>query len=184
MQSMTDILGNVLVQNKADFVFIHHDKPLISKSDASQCFDLIKAAPVFILEADGELVALVTSAARGRIDLKALRDELGYTSLRPVDAETALLRAGCAPGRVPLVGHGLPVIFDEVLLRYDYVYGKTGDILCTLQIRPLDLMRVSAVVKRWPDPQGTPEGLLAQATFGAPADAGAAGNHEAEKTTA
>ena len=168
MQSLTDILSDMLTKNEADFALIHHNRPLISRSDAAQCFDLIKAAPVFILEADGELVALVTSAARGRIDLKALRDALGYASLCPADAETVLLRAGCAPGRVPLLGHGLPVIFDEVLLRHDYVYGKTGDVLCTLKIKPLDLMRLSAVVKRWPDPQGTPAGRLAEATFGRP----------------
>lgn len=166
MQPLLDILRSMLEQHKADYEILSHNRPLISRSDAARVFDLVKAAPVFILEADGDLAALTTSAARGRIDLKALSREVGYTTLRPVPEADLLVRTGCAPGRVPLVGHGLPVIFDEVLLRHDYVYGKTGDVLHTLKIRPLDLMRLCNVVKVWPDPQGTPAGRLAQAAFG------------------
>lgn len=166
MQPLLDILRSMLEQHKADYEILSHNRPLISKDDAARVFDLVKAAPVFILEADGELIALLASAARGRIDLKALRQDVGYASLRPAPEEDLLIRTGCAPGRVPLVGHGLPVIFDEVLLRHDYVYGKTGDVLHTLKIRPLDLMRLCNVVKVWPDPQGTPAGRMAEATFG------------------
>ena len=72
MQPLLDILRSMLEQHKADYEILSHNRPLISKDDAARVFDLVKAAPVFILEADGELVALLASAARGRIDLKAL----------------------------------------------------------------------------------------------------------------
>lgn len=170
MQSLLETLRSMLEQQKADFEILSHHRPLLSRGDAARVFDLVKAAPVFILEADGELTAFLASAARGRIDLKALRQDVGYASLRPVPEADLLVRTGCAPGRVPLVGHGLPVIFDEVLLRHDYVYGKTSDVLHTLKIRPLDLMRVCNVVKVWPDPQGRPAGSMATATFGRPDD--------------
>lgn len=169
MRSLLETLRSMLDQQKVDYEILSHNRPLLSRGDAARVFDLIKAAPVFILEADGELMAFLASAARGRIDLKALRRDVGYADLRPADESELLVRTGCAPGRVPLVGHGLPVIFDEVLLRHDYVYGKTGDVLHTLKIRPLDLMRVCNVVKVWPDPQGRPAGSMAAATFGTPA---------------
>ena len=46
---------------------------------------------------------------------------------------------------VPLVGLGLPLIFDKKLLCHDFVYGGPGDELVTLKIKPEDLMKANEI---------------------------------------
>ena len=49
-------------------------------------------------------------------------------------------------GSIPLVGLGLPCLFDRKLLRHDYVYGGTGDELKTLKIAPEALLKVDEII--------------------------------------
>ncbi len=49
-------------------------------------------------------------------------------------------------GSIPLVGLGLPCLFDRKLLRHDYVYSGTGDELKTLKIAPEALLKVNEII--------------------------------------
>lgn len=128
---------------------IAHERPILAAKDAEGLFDLARAAPVYVLEsARTGLVAAVLSMARGRPGpplLSVLEEALDARDLRM--ARTAALRAaGLEPGRVPLVGHGLPCVFDALLLEHEYIYGGTGDPLYTLEVAPEDVRRVNTVI--------------------------------------
>lgn len=49
-------------------------------------------------------------------------------------------------GAVPLIGLSLPIVFDDSLLNFDYVYGGTGDVYTTLKINPFDVKRINNVI--------------------------------------
>lgn len=53
---------------------------------------------------------------------------------------------GFEVGAMPLVGLALPVIFDDSLLKHDYVYGGTGDIYYTLKIAPADIKKLNTIM--------------------------------------
>ncbi|GIG27390.1 aminoacyl-tRNA deacylase [Cellulomonas denverensis] len=96
--------------------------------------------------ADGSPVAVILSAGRGRLELAAAWVAAGAESLVLADPATVRAATGFEVGAVPLVGHGLPVVFDRRLLELAQVYGGSGDPLHTLAIAPADLERISAPV--------------------------------------
>lgn len=144
---MVEELRHFLEKEKCDFQLIRHEKPVLSLQDAAVYFDVSKAAPVLIVETEAGMMALIVSATRGRADFKALKREAGYACLRMVEREKVEEATGYATGRVPLIGHGLPCIFDNRLLQNDYIYGGSGDECCTLQIAPGDVKRLNKVVR-------------------------------------
>ena len=68
------------------------------------------------------------------------------TEMKLADKRAIMESIGCPAGAVPLVGNGLPCIFDERLLIYDYIYGGTGNACRTLKIRPADALRLNQVL--------------------------------------
>ena len=46
----------------------------------------------------------------------------------------------------PLIGHGLPCIFDEKLLEFDSIFGGTGNEWVTLKISSKDVRRLNHIV--------------------------------------
>jgi prolyl-tRNA editing enzyme YbaK/EbsC (Cys-tRNA(Pro) deacylase) len=79
---------------------------------------------VFI--ADGDPVVCIASGEH-RIDPDKIAEALDVAEIR--QASTAEVRAatGYAIGGVPPLGHGLPVIFDEALLRHERIWAAAGD---------------------------------------------------------
>jgi len=145
LRTIIDI-ENILVQANAKFEILKHPTPIISVNDAKKYFDTQKAAPTFIVKTESGLVAMIVSAQRGRLDFKHLKDKLGFAKLKLADKTTIFESTGCTVGSIPLIGHGLPCIFDDKLLAFDYVYGGTGDALFTLKINPYDLKRLNQVI--------------------------------------
>ena len=47
---------------------------------------------------------------------------------------------------IPLVGLGLPCLFDKKLLEHDFVYGGTGNELLTLKIAPTELLKANEII--------------------------------------
>ena len=84
----------------------------------------IAKSVVFI--ADGEPVVCVASGAH-RVDQRKLCDALDCAEARPASPAEVRAATGFAVGGVPPLGHGLPVIFDEALLRHDCVWAAGGD---------------------------------------------------------
>lgn len=139
-------LQTYLEQNDCDFEIIAHEAPILSAQDAANYFDVEKAAPTLILQTEEGLIALIVSSRRGRLDFKALKQELGFAKMKMADPSTVMEATGYQAGAVPLIGHQLPCIFDNRLLSFDYVFGGTGDERQTLKIAPSDVSRLNKIV--------------------------------------
>lgn len=100
-----------------------------------------------VVQTEKGWVAMMVSAERGRIDFKAMKPELGFQKLKRTAPEEIERVIGYRAGAVPLMGHGLPCVFDQRLLDCDYVYGGSGDACYTLKIAPEDVKRLSRVIK-------------------------------------
>ncbi len=140
-------LNEFLIQNNADYELIRHDKPILSTNDAKSLFDINKAAPVFIMETEEGLIALIASAQRGRLDLKDIKLTLGFDKFKMANPQNIFDATGYKPGEIPLIGHSLSCIFDNKLLDHDYIYGGSGNIYYTLKINPNDVMRLNKIIK-------------------------------------
>ena len=141
-----DELEAFLRRENAEFALIKQDRPILSASDAEGCYDVRKAAPALILQSERGLVACIFSSGRGRLNLEQVKAVCGFSKLRLADRKKVPKQTGYEVGAVPLIGHGLPCIFDDGLLQYDYIYGGTGDPLTTLKIKPADVKRLNQVI--------------------------------------
>lgn len=139
-------LEAVLRRAPADFELIRQEAPILSAADAAPYYDVRKAAPTFILQTEGGLIACTLSANRGRMDFEAMKERFGFAKLKMADRKKVLRETGYEVGTIPLVGHGLDCIFDDALLEYDYVYGGTGDALVTLKIAPGDVKALNRII--------------------------------------
>jgi prolyl-tRNA editing enzyme YbaK/EbsC (Cys-tRNA(Pro) deacylase) len=84
----------------------------------------IAKSVVFV--ADGEPVVCVASGAH-RVDPDRICDALDCAEARPATAAEVRAATGFAPGGVPPLSHGLPVLFDEALLELECVWAAGGD---------------------------------------------------------
>ncbi len=149
MLSLTE-LSDLLSKESADFEIISHDTPILKTEDAAMYFDISKAAPVFIIQTENGLYALIVSSAYRRINLKELGQKLNFSKFKFAGKNVILETTGYETGSIPLVGHNLPTIFDKSLLKFDFVYGGTGDKLHTLKINPyniVDLNRDTIIIE-------------------------------------
>src|SRR4051794_29877619 len=96
--------------------------------DAAQAVGCEEAeiAKSIVFVADGEPVVCIASGAH-RIDTDKLAEALDVAEIRQAGADEVRAATGFAIGGVPPFGHGLPVVFDEVLLEYDCVWAAAGD---------------------------------------------------------
>ena len=77
--------------------------------------------------------------------LKKLKKQLGFEKLKIADRKKVEKQTGYPVGCIPLVGFGIPCVFDKKLLCHDFVYGGTGNELLTLKINPKDLLKVNEI---------------------------------------
>ena len=141
-----DELEALLRRENAEFTLIKQERPILSASDAEGLYDVQKAAPTLILQSERGLVACIFSSGRGRLELEKVKAACGFSKLRLADRKKVQKQTGCEVGAVPLIGHGLPCIFDDGLLQYDYIYGGTGNPLMTLKIKPEDVKRLNQII--------------------------------------
>ena len=139
-------LKSFLQNSNCDFEILAHDTPIVSTQDAAKYFDMEKAAPTFIMDTEQGFVAFILSSKRGRIDFKAMSQDLGFSKLKMADRAKIKEITGYETGAVPLIGHNLPCVFDDYLLENDYIYGGSGDELHTLKIAPRDVIRLNNVI--------------------------------------
>jgi prolyl-tRNA editing enzyme YbaK/EbsC (Cys-tRNA(Pro) deacylase) len=99
---------------------------------------------VFI--ADGDPVVCIASGEH-RIDPDKLADALDVAEVRQASASEVRAATGYAIGGVPPFCHGLPVVFDEALLRHECVWAAAGDGHSLFAVDPRRLAdRVTATV--------------------------------------
>ncbi|WP_082903289.1 aminoacyl-tRNA deacylase [Christensenella timonensis] len=139
-------LTEFLTMNKADFEIIAHDEPILTVEDSGKYFPLEECAPVFVVQADQSLAALIMNAQRGKVNLKSLAAEHGFHTLQLANPKVVAQATGYKTGNLPLIGHNLPCLFDKSLTIHDYIYGGTGDPLQTLKIKPEDVIRLNRML--------------------------------------
>ncbi|MFL5867987.1 MAG: YbaK/EbsC family protein [Thermoleophilaceae bacterium] len=83
-------------------------------------------AKSIVFVCDGEPVVCVASGEH-RIDPDKVAEVLDVAEVRQAAAAEVRAATGFAIGGVPPVGHGLPVVFDEALLRHERVWAAAGD---------------------------------------------------------
>ena len=135
-----------LRDNNADFELLKQDKPILSAADAAAYYPVEKAAPTFVLQTEDGLIGCLVSVNSGRLDFETLKQKFGYTKLKMADKKKIESQTGYEVGAIPLIGLGLPCLFDNALLAYDYIYGGAGDELVTLKIAPQDVMRLNKII--------------------------------------
>ena len=139
-------LDAFLRENNADFELLKQDKPILSAADAAAYYPVEKAAPTFVLQTEDGLIGCLVSVNSGRLDFETLKQKFGYTKLKMADKKKIESQTGYEVGAIPLIGLGLPCLFDNALLAYDYIYGGAGDELVTLKIAPQDVMRLNKII--------------------------------------
>lgn len=135
-----------LRENNADFELLKQNKPILSAADAAEYYPVEKAAPTFVLQTENGLIGCIVSVNSGKLDFEFLKQKFGYTKLKMADKKKIESQTGYEVGAIPLIGLELPCLFDNTLLKYNHIYGGTGDELITLKIAPQDVMRLNRII--------------------------------------
>ena len=98
----------------------------VAEAAAAVGCDASEIAKSIVFVADGDPVVCIASGAH-RIDPGKLADALDVAEVRQASAQEVRAATGYAIGGVPPFGHGLPVVFDEALLRHDRIWAAAGD---------------------------------------------------------
>lgn len=106
-------------------------------ADAARAVDCHPAqiAKSIVFIADGEPVVAVVSGTH-RVDLDKLCLLVDCAEVRMASPDEVRAATGYPVGGVPPFGHGLPVLFDEWLMRYDRVWAAGGDGNTLFEITP------------------------------------------------
>lgn len=128
------------------YEIIRQDKPILSALDAEGYYPVEKSAPTFVLQTENGLIGCITSIQNGRLDFEKMKLQFGYNKLKMADRKKIQSQTGYSVGSIPLVGLGLPCLFDKKLLEHDFVYGGTGNELLTLKIAPTELLKANEII--------------------------------------
>lgn len=141
-----EALERYLTGENAHYELIRQDTPILSAQDGARYFDPQYAAPTLVVQTERGLMSVIFSACRGRLDLEPLKKQAGLAKCRLADPKRVERDTGYTVGAIPLVGLGLPCMFDRRLLALPFLCGGSGDPLCTLKIAPEDVKRLNPVV--------------------------------------
>ena len=96
-------------------------------------------AKAIVIVCDGDPVVCVTSGAH-RVDIDRVALALDCGEARPASPDEVRAATGFKVGGVPPFGHGLPVLFDEALLRFEHVWAAGGDSNSLFEVDPQELI--------------------------------------------
>ncbi len=96
-------------------------------------------AKSLVFVADGDPVLCIVSGA-DRVDLDLLADALDVAEVRQATPQEVCAATGFRVGGVPPLGHGLPVVLDESILREDAVWAAGGDGHSLFKVDPVRLV--------------------------------------------
>ncbi|WP_246187890.1 aminoacyl-tRNA deacylase [Paenibacillus tengchongensis] len=139
-------ISELLKLRHADFEILQHEKPIHTLADAAMYFNTDLAVPNLIIRTERGYYALLVSGSRGQVVLEGLKAVLDCEVVKMAGRKEVFEQTGAQPGEVPLIGLGLPYIFDNRILEHDDAYGGIGDPYCTLRINPRDLKAIVSPV--------------------------------------
>ena len=96
-------------------------------------------AKSLVFVADGDPVLCICSGAH-RVDPGLLADAVDAAEIRQATPDEVRAATGFAVGGVPPFGHGLPVVLDATLLRFDRVWAAGGDGHSLFEVDPRALV--------------------------------------------
>ena len=140
-----DRLRSILTKYNANYEIIKHDKEIHSIKDAEGYFDIKRLAPVLIIDTEKGLYAVIKSTLNGKINFEIVKKAIGCNEIKMAAPDKILFETGFNIGAIPLVGLSIPYVIDKLLLRFDYIYGGTGELQYTLKIAPNDVIKVNNV---------------------------------------
>ena len=141
-----ETLNRFLKTHQARFRLIRHERPIVRREEAEGIFPPEQAVSTLILQSGAGLIAALAGSGRGRLDLNQLKLRLNVPSLTLAPPHRVKEKTGFAVGAAPLIGHGLPCLVDKGIRPFDFIYGGSGDPLCTLEIAPEDVIRLNKVI--------------------------------------
>ena len=101
--------------------------------------DEAEIAKSIVVVCDGDPVVCVTSGAH-RVDVERVALVLDCAEARPATPDEVRAATGFPVGGVPPFGHGLPVLFDESLLRHERIWAAGGDANSLFEVDPRELI--------------------------------------------
>jgi prolyl-tRNA editing enzyme YbaK/EbsC (Cys-tRNA(Pro) deacylase) len=96
-------------------------------------------AKSIVVVCDGDPIVCVTSGAH-RVDVERVALALDCAEVRTATPDEVRAATGFPVGGVPPFGHGLPVLFDESLLRHERVWAAGGDSNSLFEVDPRELI--------------------------------------------
>ena len=117
-------------------------KTVKDAADAVGCDEAMIAKSIVVV-CDGEPVVCVASGAH-RVDIERVALACDCGEARPATPDEVRAATGFKVGGVPPFGHGLPVLFDEALMRFDSVWAAGGDANSLFEIDPRNLVECTA----------------------------------------
>lgn len=100
-------------------------------------------AKSIVVVCDGDPVVCVTSGAH-RVDVEQVAVALDCAEVRVATPGEVRAATGFPVGGVPPVAHGLPVLFDESLLRHERIWAAAGDSNSLFDVDPQQLVRCTS----------------------------------------
>ena len=142
--------GNPVHNKRHNRVQPDHDTTDEQRSFCKVFICLVKTVELKILRIerpdDHEAVSYTHLDVYKRQDVSSIKTVLGYDVKGLADPKVVKQATGYEAGRIPLVGHNLPILFDKQLTIHDFIYGGTGDEFHTLKIRPEDVIRLNNMI--------------------------------------
>src|SRR5919112_4964225 len=117
------------------------DQPTRTVAEAAGAVGCADAqiAKTLVFVADGDPVLVVASGAH-RVDPDALCEIFDVAEVRQANPDEVRVATGYPVGGVsPLGCQGLPVVFDEHLLRFDHIFVAGGDGNTLFDVEPRKL---------------------------------------------
>ncbi|CAK7024055.1 MAG: hypothetical protein DELT_03331 [Desulfovibrio sp.] len=139
-------LKEYLTENKVVFELQEHEEPLAGAKDAAKYFDAELVTAVYAINTERGLAAMVVNASRTSMDTESINYVLGYKVSGMADPKIVKQATGYEAKFLPLIGHGLPILFDKGMTIHDYIYGSTGDPNHTIKLRPEDVIRLNTML--------------------------------------
>jgi Cys-tRNA(Pro) deacylase len=116
------------------------DNPTRTVSEAARAVGCgePQIAKTLVFVADGEPVLVVASGAH-RVDTNALCEIFDVAEVRQANADEVRAATGYPVGGVSPLGCGLPIAFDEELMRFDTIFVAGGDGNTLFEVAPRTL---------------------------------------------
>lgn len=141
-------LQRVLERSSYLYEILTHPEPLLTSQAGAEYFGIGigQTAPTLIVKTAHQYFRLIIAGDRGRVKMDELSRRIGCERIKLASRGEVKNVTGFEPGWVPLIGIPLPVILDERLMRYAFVYGGVGSPDCTLRIDPRALVELNQVI--------------------------------------